>query len=171
MESTSYVLSFRMVFFYLVTTGWIFLHQFMWEFKTLINQNWCPHDTSLSSLQTQISSHLSTLLSRPCLQQAVRQNTFAKSIFNANYSPWEPDSAGRHVIILCIRCDSPTRKNTPIIAHEKNCYQGAKILSQHIVTVVTNVTVPTRTTDVAPSVPPNAPPPRTHKSRRTSPQC
>ena len=24
MESTSYVLSFRMVFFYLVTTGWIF---------------------------------------------------------------------------------------------------------------------------------------------------
>ena len=41
-----------------------------------------------------------------------------------------------------LRCDSPTRKNTPIIAHEKKCYQGAKILSQHIVTVVTNVTVP-----------------------------
>ena len=29
MEITSYVLSFRMVFFYLVTRGWIFLHQLM----------------------------------------------------------------------------------------------------------------------------------------------
>ena len=28
-EYTSYVLSFRMVFFYLVTTGWTFLHQLM----------------------------------------------------------------------------------------------------------------------------------------------
>ena len=35
MESTSYVLSFRMVvFFYLVTTGWIFdISLFMWEFN------------------------------------------------------------------------------------------------------------------------------------------
>ena len=61
-----------------------------------------------------------------------------------------------------LRCDSPTRKNTLIIAHEKKCYQGAKILLQHIVTVVTNVTVPTRTTDDEPSAPPNAAPPLTH---------
>ena len=47
-----------------------------------------------------------------------------------------------------LRCDSTTRKNTPIIAHEKKCYHGANILSQHIVTVVRNVTVPTRTTDM-----------------------
>ena len=66
-----------------------------------------------------------------------------------------------------LRCDSPTRKNPPIIAHEKKCYQGAKILLQHIVTVVTNVTVPTRTTDDAPSAPPNAPPPLTHIYMKT----
>ena len=31
----------------------------------------------------------------------MRQNTFAKSISNANYSPCEQDIAGHHVIILC----------------------------------------------------------------------
>ena len=33
MESTSYVFPFRMVFFYLVTTGWIFDITLMWEFN------------------------------------------------------------------------------------------------------------------------------------------
>ena len=49
-------------------------------------------------------------------------------------------------------------------------HQASKIISQHIlmVVIVTNVNVPTRTTDDAPLVLPNAPPPLTHISRRMS---
>ena len=57
-------------------------------------------------------------LQQSCLQQSVRRkkNTFDKRISNV--------------------------QRPPIIAHEKN----ATLLSQHIVTIVTNVTAPTRTT-------------------------
>ena len=61
----------------------------------------CAQMTHLSALYRPKHPHISPpFLSRPCLQQAVRQNTFAKSISNANYGPWEPDIAGRHVLIL-----------------------------------------------------------------------
>ena len=39
MESTSYVFPLRMVFFYLVTTGWIFLHQSAYVRIQSINQS------------------------------------------------------------------------------------------------------------------------------------
>ena len=43
-----------------------------------------------------------------------------------------------------LRYDSPTR-NTPIIAYEIHVTRRQTLLSQHIVTVVTNVIAPTRT--------------------------
>ena len=45
------------------------------------------------------------------------------------------------------------------------------MLSQHIVTVVTNVTAPTRTTIDTTTAPPNAPPSLIHISRRVSAYC
>ena len=99
-----------------------------------------PHGTSLGSPQTRISPHLifgPSFLSCPCLQQAVRQkNTFDKKISNA--------------------------QRTPIIAHQKKCYQASTLLSQHIVTIVTNVIAPTRTTVDSRTAPPNAPPSLIH---------
>ena len=72
-------------------------------------------------------------LSCPCLQQAVRQkSTFAKRIFNA--------------------------QRTPIIAHEKKCYQASTLSSQHIITVVTNVIALTRTTVDTTTAPPKRTP-------------
>ena len=56
MESTSYVLSFRMVFFYLVTTGWIFYISLC---ENSINQN---RSNSEAESQTKCNTKRSTIL-------------------------------------------------------------------------------------------------------------
>ena len=57
MESTSYVLSFRMVFFYLVTTGWIFYNSLLCEDS--INQS----NQYKGELQTPQALLISTIIS------------------------------------------------------------------------------------------------------------
>ena len=71
-------------------------------------------------------------------------------------------AAKKHIRQEDIQCLTYTRKK---------CYQASTLLSQHIVTVATNVTAPTRTTIDTTTAPPNAPPSLTHISRRMSTQC
>ena len=114
MESMAYVLSSRIVCFYLVTTGWISLQYISLcedseksEFRKinqskLVPTRCIPQLSTDSNILTFVHPYYYFIsLSRPSLQQAVRQNTFANSISNTNYSPWEQDIVGRHAIILC----------------------------------------------------------------------